>query len=200
MSHLAPRNQWMAIMVLATLIYSILFVRFYRKELPPSGIPSIPLIVAVEGDIKRPGSYLLEGPEVNVREVIEVAGGLRHGIPEEISGDSAWLKIRNGQLVHVARSGPGPVEIRVGMMPAAARLTLGEKLDLNKATEEELLLVPQMKVGFAAAIIDRRNRQEWQRLDELEEISGIGPKTVEKWRNYLEVNKNSAGGEHGTKR
>jgi DNA uptake protein ComE-like DNA-binding protein len=91
------------------------------------------------------------------------------------------------------------VEIRVGTMPAAARLTLGEKLNVNTATEEELLLVPQMKVGFAAAIFDRRNRHEWQRLDELEEISGIGPKTVEKWRNYLEVNKNSAGGEHGTK-
>jgi competence protein ComEA len=200
MSQLAPRSQWVAIMLLATLICSILLMRFYRKALPPSDIPPIPLMVAVEGDIERPGSYLMEGPEVRVDQVIEAAGGLQNGIFNEVLGDSALVKIRNGQLVRVACSGAGPVEIRVETMPAAARLTLGERLDLNTAMEEELMLVPQMKAGFAAAIINRRSRQEWQQLDELEEISGVGPKTVEKWRSYLEVNRNSTGGEHGTKR
>jgi competence protein ComEA len=200
MSQLAPRSQWVAIMLLATLICSILLMRFYRKALPPSDIPPIPLMVAVEGDIERPGSYLMEGPEVRVNQVIEAAGGLQNGIFNEVLGDSALVKIRNGQLVRVACSGAGPVEIRVETMPAAARLTLGERLDLNTAVEDELMLVPQMKAGFAAAIINRRSRQEWQQLDELEEISGVGPKTVEKWRSYLEVNRNSTGGEYGTKR
>ena len=85
-------------------------------------------------------------------------------------------------------------------MPAAARLALGEKLNVNEATEDELMLVPQMKVGFASAIINRRSRQKWQRLEELEEISGVGPKTVERWQSYLVANQNSAGGEHETKR
>jgi hypothetical protein len=199
MVHLAPRNQWMAITVLATLIFSILFVRFYRKESPPSGIPVAPLFVAVEGDINRAGTYLLEGPEVSVHRVIEAAGGLFKGVLDEIPEDFAQLKIRSGQLVRIARSGTGLLDIRVDRMPAAARLTLGEKLNVNEATEEELLLVPQMKAGLAAAILERRSRKEWQRLDELEEIAGIGPKTIEKWRGYLEANENIGGEEHEAK-
>jgi competence protein ComEA len=200
MSHLAPRSQWVAITILATFMVSLLLVRSYRKDLPPSDLPPIALMVAVEGDIERPGSYLMEGPEVRLSQVIEAAGGLLHGISKEGLGDSALVKIRSGQLVRVACSGQGAVEIRVEAMPAAARLTLGEKLDLNTASGEDLMLVPQMKAGFVAAIIYRRSKQKWQQLGELEEISGIGPKTVEKWRSYLEANENSAGGEHGTKR
>lgn len=194
MAHLAPRNLWMAIAVLATLIISILFVRFYRKESPETGIPRVPLIVAVEGDVPRQGIYLLEGPEVSVRQVIEAAGGISEGQLDEIPVDTARLKIHSGQRVSVHRAAAKGLEIRVDRMPAAARLTLGEKLNVNDATKEELLLIPQMKAGLAAAIIERRSRKEWHRLDELEEIAGIGPKTIEKWRAYLVANESSAGG------
>ena len=200
MSHLAPRSQWVAVMFLAAVIFAVLLVRLYLKDLPPSDVPSVVLIVAVEGDIERPGSYLMEGPEVNVGQVIEAAGGLRAGISSEGLGESGRAVIHHGQLVRVSCSGPGSVSISVETMPAAARLALGEKLNVNEATEDELMLVPQMKVGFASAIINRRSRQKWQRLEELEEISGVGPKTVERWQSYLVANQNSAGGEHETKR
>jgi competence protein ComEA len=199
MSHLAPRSQWVAITILAALIFSILLVRLYRKGLSLSGIPTIPLMVAVVGEIKRPGIYLMEGPEVTVAQTIEAAGGFRHGIFEGAHKDFGPQKIYNGELVRIASSEPGPVEVRVEKMPSAARLTLGEKLNVNIASEEDLMLVPQMKAGMAAAIINRRSRQTWQNLEELEEISGVGPKTVEKWRSYLEANEKGMGGEHETK-
>jgi len=200
MSHLAPRSQWVAIVLLATLIFAILLARIYRKDRPPSGMPPLPVIVAVQGDIERPGTYVMDGPEVSVTQIIETAGGFRNGLSKGVYGDSVLRRIHNGQLVRVTCSDSGPAEIRVEAMPAAARLTLGEKLNLNNAAEEELLLVPQMKAAFAAAIIDRRSKRQWQRLDELQEIPGIGPKTVGKWRSYLEAKENDEGGEHGARR
>jgi competence protein ComEA len=149
--------------------------------------------VAVEGAVKEPGVYLLEGPEVTVSRAIELAGGLRNDSSNTVPEDFALRSIGNGQMVRVAGSGQGPAGIRIETMPAAARLTLGEKLNVNTSSEEDLMLVPQMKSGFAAAIVDRRRRKPWQSLDELEEIPGVGPRTIEKWTNYL------IGGEHETK-
>ena len=72
-------------------------------------------------------------------------------------------------------------------MPAAARLTWGEKLDVNSSSEEELMLVPQMKAAFAAVIVKQRRQACWRNLMALETIPGVGPKTVEKWQPYLEA-------------
>lgn len=193
MIHLAPRSQWAAIALLATLIFSILLVRSYRKDLPPSGIPPMPLIFAAAGDVKKPGAFLVAGPEVTVAQAIEAAGGLRNHTAAGAREDFARHKVRHGQLLRVACFGPSSTEIHVGPMPAAARLTLGERLDVNVASEEELMLVPQMKSGFAATIVNRRLRQAWQSLDELEEIPGVGPKTVASWRNYLDANDRGRG-------
>jgi hypothetical protein len=200
MNHQASRSQWVAIGLLATLLFSILFVRYYRKDSPPGSTPLIPAIVAVKGEVRAPGTYVLEGPGVTIGRAIEAAGGLGKGIPGMVPAEFALREIRGGQLVQVERSAQGAVEIRVEPMPAAARLTLGEKLNLNAASKEELMLVPQMKAGLAAAIVEHRRRGTWQGLDELQEIPGVGPKTVGRWKNYLEVREEGMGGEYETER
>jgi DNA uptake protein ComE-like DNA-binding protein len=193
-NRLAPRSQWLAITFLAAAIFAILLARSYQKHSPTPAIQPSPVIIAVEGDVKEPGVYLLDGPQVTIGRAIESAGGLRNGGSKAGPEDFALRTLDNGQMVQVLSSGQGSVEIRVETMAASARLTLGEKLNLNTSSEEDLMLVPQMKSGFAAAIVNRRNSRPWQSLDELEEIVGVGPRTIEKWRSYL------TGGEHETKR
>jgi competence protein ComEA len=72
-------------------------------------------------------------------------------------------------------------------MPGAALLALGLKLDLNSASLDELLLVPKMHPKIAAAIIERRQEDEWEQIDDLIEIRGVGPKTVQNLQDYLEI-------------
>jgi competence protein ComEA len=196
MSLPASRTQWVAIALLATLIFSVLLVRYYRKDLPLLDFPLVPETIAVMGDVKRPGNYLLEGTQVTAARAIEAAGGLRDSLPGEVLTESAAREIRGGQQVHVLWSETGVRELRIEPMPAAARITLGEKLNVNTASEEELMLVPLMKAGFSAAIVNRRSEGNWQSVDALEEIPGVGPKTVERWKNYLEVSWEGRGGEH----
>ena len=182
-----PRRQWVAIAVLAAIIVSTLLGRSQNRDSTSSDVPSRPVMVAVEGEVREPGTYLLEGPEVTVSRALGVAGGLRSGSAKAVAAEVAERLVGNGQVVRVSTSGEGPATVRVEAMPAAAWLTLGGKLNVNAASEEELMLVPQMKAGFAAAIVDRRGKSSWQSLDELEEIPGVGPKTVEKWKAYLEA-------------
>jgi competence protein ComEA len=186
-NHLAPRSQWLAIMVLAALIFAILLAQSYQKHSPLSAIEPSPVVFAVEGAVKEPGVYLLEGPEVTISRALKIAGGLRNDGSKAVPEDLALRIIGTGQKVQVASSGDDPVEIRVETMPAAALLTLGEKLNVNTSSEEDLMLVPQMKSGFAAVIVNHRLRKPWQSLEELEEIPGVGPRTIEKWTYYLKT-------------
>ena len=186
--------------MLAAIVLSILLGRFYYRDSVSSDLPLRPVIAGVEGDVRRPGIYLLEGPEVTVGGLMEVVGSLRGDLAEAVPIEIAARRIRTGQMVRVSVSEQGPVEVSLEAMPAARRLTLGEKLNVNASSEEELMLVPQMKAGFAEAIVKRSSKSSWQSLNELEAIPGVGPKTVEKWRNYLEVNDSGIGGSHEEKR
>jgi competence protein ComEA len=188
-NHPAPRSQWLAIAVLAAVILTILLERSYQKHLPPSAVEPSPVFVAVVGAVYEPGIYRLEGHEVTIARAIESAGGFRIDSSEPFltPEDIAMRSIGTGETIQVANSGRGTMEISVGKMPAAARLTLGEKLDVNSSSEEDLMFVPQMKSGFAAAIVNRRHSKPWRSLEELEGISGVGPRTIERWTNYLKV-------------
>ena len=184
---LPPRRQEAAIFLLATMVLSIIVGRSYFEARNGPDVPLNPQMIAVAGEIKRPGYFLLAGPEVTVGQVIEAAGGLRHRAAGELPAEMAAGPVRGGQAVHLKVTPQGPVVVDVRPMPAAARLTWGEKLDVNSSSEEELMLVPQMKAAFAAVIVKQRRQACWRNLMALETIPGVGPKTVEKWQPYLEA-------------
>ena len=59
-------------------------------------------------------------------------------------------------------------------------------IDLNKATPEELRLIPFVSDSMAEEIIRyRTERGGFKSIDELSEIKGIGPARLKKMRKYL---------------
>jgi len=180
-------GQWAAITFLAALILTLLLVRFAMRG-PFEGNASFqPVIVEVRGDVEHPGVHLIDRPSATVADALEAAGSPAG--PPSAAGQNSFLhrSIHTGELIRVTRRPEGRPDVEVGQMEAGARLTLGIKLDLNAAGEEELQLVPQMKPELASAIAERRKQKPWRSVDELVEIPGVGPKTVEKWKVYLEV-------------
>lgn len=173
---------------------AVLLGRFHCRGSTPSNFPLRPILIGVEGEVGKPGVHVFEDSEVTVGGAIEAAGGLRGSGGHLIFTEVAARRIRTGQRVRVAASDQDSVTVAVEAMPAATRLTLGEKLDINSSSVEELLLVPQMKAAFAEAIVKRHPGPGWQSLDELEVIPGVGPRTVDKWRSYLEVINSGMGG------
>ena len=189
-----PHRLAAAVLTLAAAILAILAGRTLFRALSSSDVPSNPLLIAVSGDVNEPGYYLLEGPAVTVGQAVEAAGGLRGAPAIAIPPALTARPVGGGQAVRLTTSGQGPAEVAIEPMPAAPRLTLGEKLDVNRASADELMLVPQMKVDAAAAIVNRRRQSCWRSLAELEKIPGVGPKTVERWQLYLTAVDCSTGG------
>ena len=167
-----------AILLLSIIICIILVMRTRWTERPVSQDSPVPVIIEVKGDIPGPGVYLLGQGEATV------AGALaRAGLSGDVPSDAASRKLTSGDSIDYNRSG----EIRIGRMPAAALLSSGQKLDLNTATVDELLLIPGMRPQIAADIVRRREERAWERVNDLEEIRGVGPKTLQRLKDYLEV-------------
>jgi comEA protein len=60
------------------------------------------------------------------------------------------------------------------------------KLDINEAAEEELVILPGIGPKKARAIVDwRDNNGPFENVDQLENVRGIGPRTLEGLRPYI---------------
>ncbi len=59
-------------------------------------------------------------------------------------------------------------------------LHAADKIDINKATEEELLKIPTIGPKIAKMIIEyRKTNGKFKSIDELRQVKGIGPKRLE---------------------
>jgi competence protein ComEA len=166
------------------LVSFALLVFFMARSLASVPLPapevSSAVVVEVKGNVARPGIYILDFKTATAGFVASMAG--RPDIP----ADMASQKLISGQSLEILGHGAGTT-IRLGRMPGAALLTCGLKLDLNSASLGELLLIPHMRSVIANAIVERRGEKEWEQVDDLTEIRGVGPKTVQKLQDYLEA-------------
>jgi DNA uptake protein ComE-like DNA-binding protein len=152
----------------------------------------MPVVVEILGDVQEPGVHFLEptGPQAapTVRHAVEAAGGLSRNPSAGMPPGFDKQAVQSGQRIRVTyRDSVGLPQIELELMDAAARLTLGLKLNPNEASVEELCMIPQMKPEMASQIVMRRAKKPWRELQELQEITGVGPRTLEKWKEYLEI-------------
>jgi competence protein ComEA len=181
------KGQWAAVTLIAALLFLLLSARYARRD-HVSGDPSPePVIVEVRGDVRDPGAHLIERPFATVADALEAAGSQVRSASSVTHDSLLHRPIHTGESIRASLQPGGGLSVEIGQMNAAARLTLGIRLDLNAATVEELRLVPEMKPQVASAIVEHRERKPWRSVDELVEIPGVGPKTAERFKNYLEV-------------
>lgn len=93
---------------------------------------------------------------------------------------------RSGTVARIPASGAptaqGPA------VPESGRLLFGEKMDLNRATAEDLEAIPGIGPKRAVGILEERNvRGRFETIDDLLEVPGIGPATLTEIRPYVAI-------------
>jgi competence protein ComEA len=148
---------------------------------PPPGI--MPLaFVEVTGPVAHPGVYSFPRPP-SLGEVWAKAGA--SGTPPDPDHT-----IAGGSRVEVTPEGGH----RLTAMPGAQLLTLGLPLDLNRASAADLAALPGLGLDLPQRIVDHRQTHgPFKQIDDLEKVSGFGPKKVEKIKPYLIISE-----DHGT--
>jgi competence protein ComEA len=138
------------------------------------------IVVHVAGAVRSPGVYEL-APGARVADAIEAAGGAR---------PRADLNLLN--LAEVVRDG---MQILVGARgtaaaPAAQPVSSpgAPIVDLNAADQAALETIPGIGPVKAAAILGHRSEiGAFTSFDELLEVTGIGPATLESIRPYIAI-------------
>ena len=140
------------------------------------------LVVDVKGAIKSPGVYEMKLGD-RVIDVIEQAGGLHENA--DSNNINFAMKLVDEMVLYIPIVGEEKIiESTVGDVQNQD----DGKVNLNKASEEELQTLTGVGPAKASAIIEYRDQNGgFKKVEEIMEISGIGEKTFEKFKDQITV-------------
>lgn len=168
---------------LAVLMLSLFYCGFSlfhaRQPVPESPIPwgrqeSESVAIEVRGGRAEGIYFMPKGTAFD--HIFKVAGGdiLPQGVPAN----------PDGALLVISPAG----EVTIGEMSAAGRLALGLRIDLNRASEGDLSLVPGIGDRMAAQIMQLRlEKGEFRDLSDLLALPGIKERKLNSLKDYLMV-------------
>ncbi|HFI0563615.1 TPA: helix-hairpin-helix domain-containing protein [Streptococcus suis] len=144
------------------------------------------LVIDVKGAVEKPGLYTLEaGARVN--DAVEAAGGLTsQADPKSIN---LAQKLSDEAVVYVASKDEN-ISVVASTTASSALSQKGNesKVNLNTATEADLQTISGIGAKRAADIIAYREANGgFKSVDDLNNVSGIGDKTMESIRPYVTV-------------
>lgn len=167
----------------------------------------IEIVVSVQGAVRRPGVYRVD-PSLRIHDLIEAAGGLQAGASTAdinlaarlIDGTTLTIPLLresvDGEIVEVAEASNPDAYTLSGQSASNAASTSGAasgaasgptRIDLNRATQSELELLPGIGPKLAEQIIQYRAAQPFRDISELMDVSGIGPGRFEAVREMITV-------------
>lgn len=143
------------------------------------------IYVHVEGAVKNPGVYeFQEG--ARVKDAIEEAGGLTPG------GDTASLnlalRLSDEMKIHVPKEGEEVESAEVNLTSSGGGSGgKTRKININRASMEELTTLPSVGESRAREIISYRDHSPFVKPEDIMNVSGIGQKTFDKMKDLISV-------------
>lgn len=180
-------------------------------EAPAADTPSVPeppstICIHVAGKVAKPGVYEM-GPGSRVKDAIEAAGGASPNADLETLNLAE--RLRDGQQVYIALKGqvPPPVVSTVsgGESRTPDKVAISEAkssgsgiekyvkpgdgtVSINTASAADLQHLPGVGPAMSQRIIDYRTANGgFKSVDELEEVKGIGAKTLARMKPFVKL-------------
>ena len=155
-------------------------------ENSPSSVPNGEVAVHVAGEVHLPGLYKLPAGS-RVADALRVAGGTTSAADVDALNLAALLA--DGQKITVPAKKSGS-ESASGSTPLSSIPSSpeGGKININTASKEILETLPGIGEILAQRIIDlREKRGGFKRVEEIQDVSGIGQKKFEAIKDLITV-------------
>ncbi|MDF2884678.1 MAG: DNA-binding protein [Clostridiaceae bacterium] len=142
------------------------------------------ITVYINGEVKNPGVYNLK-PDSRVNDLIKASGGLNDKADKSRLNLAKKLKDEDYILVDSIVE-----ENTVNESLSNVNNTKSNgKVNINKASKEELKTIPGIGDVTAQKIIDyRESNNGFSRVEDIKKIDRIGDKTFEKIKDKIDVN------------
>ncbi|OHW62520.1 ComE operon protein 1 [Andreesenia angusta] len=144
-------------------------------------------VVYVKGAVKYPGILVVE-EGTRLADVVELAGGPEEGA--DFNMVNLAKKVQDEEMIHIPYAGEELTTQPLGETEATAGTTSGgnEKVNINKASEEELKSLPGIGEVTARKIVDHRASSPFKAVEDIMDVSGIGEKKFEAIKDNITVN------------
>ena len=195
MSNQSARYIWAALAALAGLALIIAAVVLLTREDEPAPVRIVapqpaeepvasPVIkVQVSGEVLLPGVYRVEEGD-RVIDAVVAAGGISPNA--DLSSVNLSRRVEDEAHYHI----PAVATASTDTSPDSFAATPGSRglIDVNTASTGELEILPEIGPSLAGAIVSYRNENgPFDSVDGLDNVPGIGPKTLEAIRQYATV-------------
>lgn len=148
-----------------------------QSTAPTTAAPGETVTVDVAGRVRRPGIAVLPTGS-RVVDALEAAGGARRGV--DLSSLNLARVLVDGEQVLVGQPAPAGVAASAAAGPGGPAGS-GPLVNLNLAAQAELETLPDVGPVTAQSIIAWREQHGgFTAVEELLEVDGIGPATLEK--------------------
>ncbi|WP_251520375.1 MULTISPECIES: helix-hairpin-helix domain-containing protein [Staphylococcus] len=151
------------------------------------------IYVDIKGAVKKPDVYKMKATD-RIKQLLAKAQAKSNA---DLSQVNLAEKLMDQKLVYIPKKGEQSNQISgnidghqedVAATSNVSKSENSETINLNNATESDLMKVPGIGPVKAQAIIEYRdNEGSFNSVDQLTEIRGIGEKTLEKLRDYFTV-------------
>jgi competence protein ComEA len=179
--------------LLGTLLGLLFSAVIYLTAVPPKGKPFLlqaaptpsPYVIFVSGAVKHPGVYSLP-PSSRIADAIEAAGGMLE--TADTSQINLALQIRDSDKINV------PYQGEESAVPPADNsgelLNSIPSLPININSASQIVLETLPGIGATRArdiILYRETNGEFETIEDLQKVTGIGPVTYERLRSLITV-------------
>jgi competence protein ComEA len=150
----------------------------YQSSIKKEKKTSSMIVVDLKGEVNRPGIYRLPA-DARLYQAVKEAGGLTSQAEQKQL--NLAQKLQDGIAIYIPRQGetvPAPI--------TGSEMGESQKLNVNTATAAELEELDGLGPTRAKAIIQYREEHgPFQKVEDLQNISGIGDKTLAKFRDQI---------------
>ncbi len=177
MPHFRRTHQGVILLLGAALLFLWAWrSNFWMPAAPAPPQHSSPVFVEITGVAANPGVYSFNHPPT-LLEAWRRAGG-----PEPLPNQDHQLP--SGTRLEITKGGA----YRLSRMRGPQLLTLGLFIDLNSATQQDLEALPGIGPALAGRILaHRRTHGPFRQIEDLEQVSGVGPKKLAQVKPYLTI-------------
>jgi competence protein ComEA len=181
-------KQQLAVWAAAAIALALIGARYLKESdragPPPRSAPRVAVrhsqqgaIVQVTGAVRRPGVYRVPG-WARLNAAVRRAGGPTASA--DLAGVNLAAKVADGQQIIVPERGAGGATAAASASGLGGETGMGPPVSLNTATVEQLDELEGVGPVTAQKILDwRKQHGGFRSVDDLKQISGIGPKRFE---------------------
>lgn len=152
------------------------------------GDKSSPLIIVdIGGQVKNPGVYQVKYKS-RLNDVIKEAGGMTSSADKNRINRAE--EVTDGEKIYIPKVGEeddGEHDNIYNNIKSSMK-DKKEIININKSNESELEKIPGIGPSMAKRIIEyRQENGKFRKIEDLQNIKGIGDKTFEKIKSYIKV-------------